>query len=203
MKKLTLVALATLSALPAYANQTYIAAEIGGGSYDTSGIFSENNFTNDVIDDLEEFGFLNIKVGQMLNENVRYYGYFQFESSEADKTIGLNRLDVTLDTYQAGLGADYLHHFTNRFYAIAGANVGYYKTEAEVEQNGSGNVDDSNSGVAAGANLGLGYAFTDQFGMEVGYRHTRFFGNEFEEAGVTLLEVESANMGYVNFNYKF
>lgn len=204
MKKLTLVALATLFALPAYANQTYIATELGGGSYDTSGAFTGDK----VIDDLEEFGFLNIKVGQMLNENVRYYGYLQFGNSEVEERSGFDRLDLNLDTYQIGLGGDYLHHFTNRFYAIAGANVGYYNHKIEIDAFIPSSLvavdtDISNSGVAAGANLGLGYTFTDQFGMEVGYRHTHFFGNEFERNGVTLLEIESSNTGYVNFNYKF
>ena len=203
MKKLTLVALATLFALPAYANQTYIAAELGGGSYSMSGNASDDR----LLKELDEVNFLNIKLGQMLNENVRYYGYLQ-HGGDTTVTEKINTpfgklvtKEFNLTTYEAGLGGDYLYHFTNQFYAIAGANVGVYKSELEVEFKGH-NKDLSNTGLSAGANLGLGYAFTDHFGMEIGYRHTHFFGNDFEFEGATL-EFESSNVGYLNFNYKF
>ena len=205
MKKLTLVALATLFALPAYANQTYIAADLGGGSYDMSGNISDA----EIVDDLDEFGFLNIKVGQMINDNVRYYGYLQRSGAEGIETkrrflgVEVKLAEFNLTTYEAGLGGDYLHHFTNRFYAIAGANIGVYRSKLEADVIFENvHVDMSNTGLSTGANLGLGYAFTDQFGMEVGYRHTHFFGNDFEFKGRTL-EFESSNVGYVNFNYKF
>ena len=144
-----------------------------------------------------------------------YYGYLQRNGAEATETkrralgVEVKVAEFSLTTYEAGLGGDYLHHFTNRFYAIAGANIGVYKSKLEVEASnalvggrGVFKEEFSNTGVSAGANLGLGYAFTDQFGMEIGYRHTHFFGNDFEFEGATL-EFESSNVGYLNFNYKF
>ncbi|EFP97151.1 outer membrane beta-barrel protein [Vibrio caribbeanicus] len=204
MKKLTLVALATLFALPVHANQTYIAAELGGGSYSMSGNLSNK----ETFKDLDDNAFFNIKLGQTINENIRYYGYLQHggdltvESKRKLPGIGtVTDLKVNLTTYEAGLGGDYLYHFTNQFYAIAGANVGVYKSELEVEAKGH-EKDFSNTGLSAGANLGLGYAFTDHFGMEIGYRHTHFFSNDFDYIGATL-EFDASNMGYLNLNYKF
>ncbi|MCY9845363.1 outer membrane beta-barrel protein [Vibrio caribbeanicus] len=203
MKKLTLVALATLFALPAYANQTYIAAELGGGSYSMSGNASDNR----ILKELDVVGFLNIKLGQMLNENVRYYGYLQHGgdttvTEKIDTPLGeLKTKEANLTTYEAGLGGDYLHNFTNQFYAIAGANIGMYKSKLEVKILNF-NTDYSNTGLSAGANLGLGYAFTDHFGMEIGYRHTHFFGNDFSDQGITV-NFDASNMGYLNLNYKF
>ena len=48
MKKLILVALATLLALPVYVNQTYSAAELGGGSYSMSGNLSNKETFKDL-----------------------------------------------------------------------------------------------------------------------------------------------------------
>ena len=51
---------------------------------------------------------------------------------------------------------------------------------------------------------GLGFCNEQNytFGMEIGYRHTHFFGNDFGEKGITV-NFDASNMGYLNLNYKF
>ncbi|WP_339386937.1 outer membrane beta-barrel protein [Vibrio caribbeanicus] len=207
MKKMTLVALATLFALPAYANQTYIAAELGKGSYSMSG----NAAKHESFNDLDNVGFLNIKLGQMLNENVRYYGYLQHGGDTTSEVTYLDaKTKSNLKTYELGLGGDYLYHFTNQFYAIAGANLGMYKSHLKLDIEFPNKVNrtllnKSNKGITTGANLGLGYTFTDHFGMEIGYRYTHFFGNDYsvELDKKYEMQFDASHMGYLNLNYKF
>ncbi|EFP97150.1 outer membrane protein [Vibrio caribbeanicus] len=204
MKKIVLGAIAALFSISSYANDTYIAVELGGGSYNISGEDSNAKFARD----LEDVGFLNIKLGQSLNEGFRYYGYIQHGGDTTVKYTynNVDVFDYNLTTYEFGLGGDYIHDITDKFYALGGVNLGLYKSNFEISFIGLPTEDSSNTGMAAGLNLGLGYSFTEHFGIELGYRHTRFSSNkhEIKKSGYDVdLSFDATNMAYLNLNYTF
>ncbi|CAM2797785.1 outer membrane protein [Vibrio neptunius] len=199
MKKTLLVAAsAALISMPSLANENYIAVELGAGSYTTSGQHANSYFIND------DTGFLSLKGGHYFSNNVRAYGYLQAgaESSvEYQDILGSTFAKFSTTTHEFGAGADYLHNLTDKFYLLTGGNLGIYNSTYEVSANGL-SKDSTNTGLAAGVNLGLGYNFTDNFSMELGYRHSRFFGND-HEVGVIKLSVDASNTGYLNASYSF
>ena len=186
MKKALLIAAVAASAsMPSLASDTYFALELFGGQYDFSG---KNGDTVKKIDDMGGFA---LKVGHYLNQNVRAYGYGQIAVSDEYNHIGFYQREV-------GAGADYLHYVNDKFYLLAGGNLGYQKTT--LENDGANPFKVDNSGISAGANLGLGYKFTDNFGMELGYRYNHYFSNEIKEANVN---VDGSNVAYLNANFAF
>ena len=189
MKKALLIAAVAASAsMPSLANDTYFALELGAGKYDYSGKAADTKTAKEV-DDMGVFG---LKVGHYLNQNVRAYGYLQLSVSDE-----YFHTDVT--TREAGAGADYLHYVSDKFYLLAGGNLGYQKTLVENDLPLIGYKED-NTGVVAGANLGLGYKFTDNFGMELGYRYSHYFSNEIKDIE---LNVDGTNVAYLNANFSF
>ncbi|MDA0119414.1 outer membrane beta-barrel protein [Vibrio sp. T11.5] len=199
MKKTLLVAAsAALISMPSLANENYIAVELGLGSYTTSG----QDANSDVIND--DTGFLSLKAGHYFSDNIRAYGYLQAgaESTiEYQNIFGYTYAKSSITTHEFGAGADYLHNLTDKFYLLAGGNLGIYNSTYEVSEFGL-SKDSTNTGLAAGVNLGMGYNFTDNFSMELGYRHSRFFGND-HEVGVIKLSVDASNTGYLNASYSF
>ncbi|MBU2898483.1 outer membrane beta-barrel protein [Vibrio hepatarius] len=187
-KALLIAAIAATASMPSLANDTYFALELGAGQYDYSGKSSDTKEAKEIND----MGVLALKVGHYLNQNVRAYGYLQLSASDE-----YNHIDVT--TREMGAGADYLHFVNDKFYLLAGGNLGYQKTVVE-DDSAIDSYKFDNTGVVAGANLGLGYKFTDNFGMELGYRHSHYFSNEIKEVE---LKVDATDVVYLNANFAF
>ncbi|NRF17019.1 outer membrane protein [Vibrio coralliilyticus] len=203
-KTLLLAATAALVSMPSLADQSYVALELGGGSYTTSGQDSSAS----AYQDIEDTGFLSLKGGYYFNKNLRAYGYIQTngESSVEYQTFGITVAKAAISSNEIGAGADYLHNVTEQFYLLAGANLGVYKSELELSAMGVTPADSSNTGLTAGLNLGLGYHFTDNFSMELGYRHSQYFSNEHKlNFGGNNIEVnfDASNTGYLNASYSF
>ncbi|NOH64440.1 outer membrane beta-barrel protein [Vibrio sp. RE88] len=197
-KTLLLAATAALVSMPSLANENYIAVELGAGSYNTSGQDANSDFIND------DTGFISLKAGHYFSDNVRAYGYLQggAESTIEHQNIsGYTYAKASITTHEFGAGADYLHNLTDKFYLLAGGNLGIYNSTYEVSALGL-SKDSTNTGLAAGVNLGMGYNFTDNFSMELGYRHSRFFGNDHEVSDIKL-SVDASNTGYLNASYSF
>ncbi|MYM57816.1 outer membrane beta-barrel protein [Vibrio sp. OCN044] len=202
MKKALLIAAVAASAsMPSLANDNYIALEIGRGQHITSGDSSNTQFGKD----LEDMGQFSIKAGHYFDKNVRAYGYLQGAVSDEvthiviHPTDGIHSVKTQSTTVELGAGADYLHYINDQFYLLAGGNLGVYKSELEVSVDGLTLTED-NTGLAAGANLGLGYKFTERFGMELGYRYTHYFGNEFKDYG---FNIDGNQNAYLNASYSF
>ncbi|KJY92708.1 hypothetical protein TW84_05300 [Vibrio neptunius] len=200
-KTLLLVASAALISMPSLANENYIAVELGLGSYSTSGEDANAPFIN------ENTGFIGLKGGHYFSNNLRAYGYLQVgaESSVEYQWIGGRYAEFIISTHEIGAGADYIHDLTDSFYVLAGGNLGVYKSELEATYLGY-SKDSSNTGLSAGVNLGVGYHFTDNFSMELGFRHSRYFGNDHQiKDSVFDIDVgfDAANTGYLNASYSF
>ncbi|ERB64502.1 porin family protein [Vibrio coralliilyticus] len=203
-KTLLLAATAALVSMPSLADQSYVALELGGGSYTTSGQDSSAS----AYQDIEDTGFLSLKGGYYFNKNLRAYGYIQTngESSVEYQTFGITVAKAAISSNEIGAGADYLHNVTEQFYLLAGANLGVYKSELELSAMGVTPADSSNTGLTAGLNLGLGYHFTDNFSMELGYRHSQYFSNEHKlnfSGNNIEVNFDASNTGYLNASYSF
>ncbi|AIU66107.1 outer membrane beta-barrel protein [Vibrio coralliilyticus] len=203
-KTLLLAATAALVSMPSLADQSYVALELGGGSYTTSGQDSSAS----AYQDIEDTGFLSLKGGYNFNKNLRAYGYIQTngESSVEYQTFGITVAKAAISSNEIGAGADYLHNVTEQFYLLAGANLGVYKSELELSAMGVTPADSSNTGLTAGLNLGLGYHFTDNFSMELGYRHSQYFSNEHKlnfSGNNIEVNFDASNTGYLNASYSF
>ncbi|WP_341660536.1 outer membrane beta-barrel protein [Vibrio sp.] len=190
-KALLIAAIAASASMPSLASDTYFALELGAGKYDYSGEGSDTKAAKET----ENMGVFGLKIGHYLNQNVRAYGYTQLSVSDE-----YNHLDVT--TREVGAGADYLHYVNNNFYLLAGGNLGYQKTVVEHDASAHSFKYD-NTGVVAGANLGLGYKFTENFGMELGYRHSHYFSNELKGESIYDTKVDATNIAYLNANFAF
>ncbi|MFY2509382.1 outer membrane beta-barrel protein [Vibrio pectenicida] len=197
-KALLIAAIAATASMPSLAGENYVALELGAGKHTTSGNLSDTKLG----EDLENMGLFAIKGGHYFSKNVRAYGYLQgVASDEITYTLGANSFKTELTTGEIGAGADYLHYVNDQFYLLAGGNLGFYKTELKGTLNGLSATDD-NTGLSTGINLGLGYKFTEHFGMELGYRYTHYFGNEFKAGGAEL-NFDGNQIGYLNASYSF
>ena len=198
MKKFVLGAIAALFSISSYADDTYIALELGSGSYSISGKNSENKF----IQDLKDIGVINLKIGQISDENYRYYGYIQHGGHNSSELIvnGITQFKLKFVTYELGLGADYVHELNDQFYLTAGANLGVYNSDLEYTYFNT--TSSSNTGLSTGLGLGLGLEVTDHFGIELGYRYTHFFSNEHKTDSYDV-SFDASNIGYLNLNYTF
>ena len=198
MKKFVLGAIAALFSISSYADDTYIALELGSGSYSISGKNSENKF----IQDLKDIGVINLKIGQISDENYRYYGYIQHGGHNSSELVvnGTTLYKLKFVTYELGLGADYVHELNDQFYLTAGANLGVYNSDLEYTYFNT--TSSSNTGLSTGLGLGLGLEVTDHFGIELGYRYTHFFSNEHKTDSYDV-SFDASNIGYLNLNYKF
>lgn len=206
-KHLLIAATAAAVSLPTFANTPYIAVELAGGQYNTSAADEESKT---VVDKLDNAGSFAIKGGSYLTENVRVYGYVQYNGESELTIIDVEenaRVKFQLDGYQFGVGSDYVYHVDNSFYVLAGGSVGYYNSELETQVTPAGemsaSVTSKNSGLTYGLNAGLGYMFTEHFGMEAGYRFNYFNGNEHKVGDDNLGKFNSSNQGYINATYKF
>ena len=199
MKKFVFGAIAALFSISSYANDTYIATELGLGSYSISGEDSGEKY----IQDLKDVGFINLKIGQISDENYRYYGYIQHGGHNSSEFVvnGKTQFKLKFATYELGLGADYIHELNDQFYLTAGANLGVYNSDFEYTHDDD-NRSSSHTGLSTGLGLGLGLAVTDHFGIELGYRYTHFFGNE-HKTDTYDVSFNATNMGYLNLNYTF
>ncbi|NOI60078.1 outer membrane protein [Vibrio coralliilyticus] len=203
-KTLLLAATAALVSMPSLADQSYVTLELGGGSYTTSGKDSSDR----LVQEIEDTRFLRLKGGYYFNKNLRAYGYIQAngETSVEYKESGAVLAKLAISSNEIGAGADYLHNVNEQFYLLAGANLGVYESELEFSVRNNTTVDNSNTGLTAGLNLGLGYYFTDNFSMELGYRHSQYFNNEHKLiSGGENNEVnfDASNTGYLNASYSF
>ncbi len=206
-KHLLIAATAAVVSLPTFANLPYIAVELAGGKYNTSEADAESKT---IVDKLDNAGSLAIKGGSYLTENVRVYGYVQYngesELTMTDPEDG-DQAKFHLDGYQFGAGSDYVYHIDKSFYVLAGGSLGYYNSELETKVTPVGgmsaSVTSKNSGLTYGLNAGLGYMFTEHFGMEAGYRFNYFTGNEHKVGDEALGKFKSSNQGYINATYKF
>ena len=206
-KALLIAAVAATASMPSLAGENYVALELGYGKHSLSGDYTKSPFDK-TADNLEDMGLFAIKAGHYFNKNVRAYGYLQGTASDKDTDHFAPGFALTTEirTFEAGAGADYLHYFNDKFYALAGGNLGIYRTEVEGTLNtpfGNFNDKDDNTGLAAGANIGLGYKFTENFSMELGYRYTHYFGNEFKVDGDEVLTIDGNQIGYLNASYSF
>lgn len=203
-KTLLLAATAALVSMPSLADQSYVTLELGGGSYTTSG--QDSNLRG--FEEIEDTRFLRLKGGYYFNKNLRAYGYIQAngESSVEYHESGVMLAKSVISSNEVGAGADYLHNVNEQFYLLAGANLGVYESELELSGHERTKVNNSNTGLTAGLNLGLGYYFTDNFSMELGYRHSQYFNNEHKLIfGGENNEVnfDASNTGYLNASYSF
>ena len=206
-KHLLIAATAAVVSLPSFANSPYVAVELAGGAYNTSVSEAEDQT---IVDKLDNAGALAIKAGAYLNDNVRVYGYLQYngesELTYTDPFDG-DQAKFTLEGYQFGAGSDYVYRLNNNVYLLAGGSVGFYQSELETSVTmsgfGTGTTTSKNSGLTYGLNAGLGYMFTDHFGMEAGYRFNYYSGNEHKIGNEPLAKFNSSNQGYINATYKF
>ncbi|WP_281630657.1 MULTISPECIES: outer membrane beta-barrel protein [Vibrio] len=204
-KTLLLAATAALVSMPSLADQAFLSLELGGGKFDTSGNSSD---TKQVVDNLDDAGFISLKGGTYINDNVRVYGYIQTNGESTYELISLFETDkAELTSYQLGAGADYLYDVTDKFYLVAGGSLGYYNSKLKLSNrdrllNTYDELSDTNSGAVLGVNTGLGYHFTEQFSMELGYRYSYYHDNS-HEFGSAKFEFESSNTGYLNASYSF
>ncbi|MCG9576795.1 porin family protein [Vibrio tubiashii] len=206
-KHLLIAATTAVVSLPTFANSPYVAVELAGGKYNTSEADAESKT---IVDKLDNAGSFAIKGGSYLTENVRVYGYLQY-NGESELTItdpeDGDQLKFQLDGYQFGAGSDYVYHIDKSFYVLAGGSLGYYHSELETKVTPVGgmsaSVTSKNSGLTYGLNAGLGYMFTEHFGMEAGYRFNYFAGNEHKVGDEALGKFKSSNQGYINATYKF
>ena len=209
MKK-TLLLTATTAAVfcaPSFANQNYVALELGAGEYNMSGNLYDA--TKEHSKEIKETGLIALKAGRYLNENVRVYGYLQANpGTEIDHTLnGHSIVKEKHDAAELGAGADYLHHITKQFYLLSGANLGIYRDEMEYSFGGGAVKEkDKNTGAVLGANLGMGYHFTERFSMELGYRYSHYINNEHdfgEDGDKATINFDSSHVGYLNASYAF
>ncbi|WP_394127649.1 outer membrane beta-barrel protein [Vibrio hepatarius] len=205
MRKHLLIAAATaVVSLPSFANSPYIAVELAGGKYNTSTSVPSDDA---IIHDMDEVGSLAVKGGFIINDNFRSYGYFQFDAeSEYTQSMLLESETFTLNGHQLGLGADYTYNLTSNLYLLAGARIGYYKSELELEHrllNSTSKITSSNSGVTYGLNTGVGYMFTNKLGMEAGYRYSYFVGNEHKFGNAEFGTFKESNIAFINGIFKF
>lgn len=195
-KALLIAAVAAATSMPSLANDNYVALELGAGRYDTSG----TNGNSDTIN--KDTGLLALKLGHYLNPNVRAYGYIQTNGESTTEIInpyGAKIAEFSVSSNEIGAGADYIHNVNKQFYLLAGGNLGVYKSEVEAKV-GFVSADSSNTDLTAGVNLGMGYQFTDSFGMELGYRYSKYFGNDHDKFEVNY---DSTSIGYLNASYSF
>ena len=212
MKK-TLLLTATTAAVfcaPSFANQNYVALELGAGKYNIKD-------REEYKEDIEKASTLALKAGHYLNDNLRVYGYLQANLGK-DSDFKVEDLGLTINiqeehkSAELGAGADYVHNLTSDLYLLGGANLGIYKDKYKATVNVAQvpgvvtSSEDSHTGAVLGANLGMGYHFTKNFSMEVGYRYSHYMGNEHEIdlAGEKVtMDFESSHMGYLNASYAF
>jgi outer membrane receptor protein involved in Fe transport len=207
MKK-TLLLTAAVFCAPSFANQNYMALELGAGEYNMSGnLYDANKKHNKKI---KETGLIGLKAGRYLNENIRVYGYLQANPGTEIDHIGYDgrsRVKEKHDAAELGAGADYLHHITKQFYLLSGANLGIYRDEMEYSfDGGAEKTKDKNTGAVLGANLGMGYHFTEQFSMELGYRYSHYINNEHDfyiNGQKATINFDGSHVGYVNASYSF
>lgn len=206
-KHLLIAATAAVVSLPSFANSPYVAVELAGGAYNTSVSEAEDQT---IADNLDNAGAIAIKAGSYLNDNVRVYGYLQYNGESELTYIDPFAAEVAkfrLEGYQFGAGTDYVYHLDNSFYLLAGGSLGFYQSELETSVNISGlniaTTTSKNSGLTYGLNAGMGYMFTDHFGMEAGYRFNYYSGNEHKIGNEPLAKFNSSNQGYINATYKF
>ena len=203
-KHLLIAATAAVVSLPSFANSPYVAVELAGGKYNTTTLVASDSA---IIHEMDEVGSLAVKGGFIINDNFRSYVYFQFDAeSEYSQSMLLMSETFTLNGHQLGFGADYTYNLTNNLYLLAGARVGYYKSELELEsrlRSSSSKITSSNSGVTYGLNTGIGYMFTSKFGMEAGYRYNYFVGNEHKFGNTEFGTYKESNIAFINGIFKF
>lgn len=203
-KHLLIAATVAVVSLPTFANSPYVAVELAAGAYNTS---VADPAGKQITDNLDYAGALAIKAGSYLNANIRVYGYLQHNGQS--EVIYLDPIDgdhtkYQLEGYQFGAGSDYVYHLNNRFYLLAGGSLGFYQSELETSFTKSvATMTSKNSGLTYGLTAGLGYMFTDHFGMEAGYRFNYYSGNEHKVGDEPLAKFNSSNQGYINATYKF
>ena len=207
MKK-TLLLTAAVFCAPSFANQNYMALELGAGEYNMSGNLYDA--TKKHSKEIKETGLIGLKAGRYLNENIRVYGYLQANPGTEIDHLGYDGRSSVKEKHDAaelGAGADYLHHITKQFYLLSGANLGIYRDEMEYSFDGGAvKAKDKNTGAVLGANLGMGYHFTEQFSMELGYRYSHYINNEHDfyiNGQKATINFDGSHVGYVNASYLF
>lgn len=210
----------------ATANPYFMGAELSGGKFNTKFSTTEEvsagdpSLLEDASKDLDSKVAVRLLGGMYLNDNIRVYGFAQQDGElEVTKTIGgALTTKASYKSYEVGAGADYLYFFNKQFFAVAGASLGYYSSELKAAAQldfGGGDVleqkeKSTTSGLVTSLNLGLGYNITDAFGMEGGYRLSRYSSNDhkfnFDDEGYKWTETvsfKSSNQFYINATYKF
>ncbi|MCG9683617.1 porin family protein [Vibrio sp. Isolate23] len=225
--KLKALAITSLFIAPlATANPYFMGLELSGGKFNTKFSTTEDLSSDDpallesASKDLDSKTAIRLVGGKYLNDNIRVYGFAQTDGEiEVTKNVAdILTTKASYKSYEIGAGADYLHFFNKQFFAVAGASLGYYSNELKADAKidlGGGDVFEqnnksSNSGLVTSINLGLGYNFTDSFGMEGGYRLSHYSGNDhtfnYDDEGYKWSETvsfKSSNQFYVNATYKF
>ena len=198
-KQLCVLMIVGATSAPVYAIENYIALEIGSGSYDISG--SNPLRFSQLYSDSEDIGAYALKLGHYFSGDVRAYLFFQ-QINSARKTLidNIGTTSIEINTQHFGIGLDYMYYFSPQLYLLTGGNLDLYSTDYEVVADGVEGRDTA-SGVAAGANLGLGYMFTERFSVELGYRYTYYNDNKSDDN--STLEISSNQIGYLNASYSF
>ena len=194
MKKIVLAVLLTgASGLVASDSGFYVGADIGNTAFDmkTSVTFTGYGSASASSDD--DGGSQPLKVGYYFDKNNRASAFFQ--------NINVDNGDAR--TY--GVGYDYLIG-NNDFKPFVGLIVGSGSMESD-----DGSID--MTGVVYGAQVGLNYAFNENFSAEIGYRYLKS-NMEDSTSGVVnvsgtnyaydaTIEVETLKNWFFGVNYKF
>lgn len=183
MKKIVL-AVILASAVIAAENGFYVGADIGNTEFNIKvsalGVSAE---------DKDDGGSQTLKIGYYFNLNNRVSAFYQNINTEGG------------DTYTYGIGYDYLIG-DNAFKPFVGAIAGYgfSKTDEPVYDSPltlSGNI--------YGAQVGINYAFNENFSAEAGYRYLKSEINENTMvSNIDIkLEMDTIQNWFFGINYKF
>ncbi|WP_327795908.1 outer membrane beta-barrel protein [Vibrio anguillarum] len=175
----------------------YIGLEFGAGGTNATGLHADEKAAQDELEKVGQFKLYGVKY---IKDNLRSYFFYQ---GVASPEVKQNGLDLQNESTQFGLGLDYLHYFSGKFYGLAGVSVGYHNSEFTLSiPSDSFSMNAKDSGMMYEASLGLGYRFGNHFSMEGGYRYG-FYEQKFALAEEGTITLKNPSLIYLGFGYKF
>lgn len=188
MKKIAFAVLLA-SGLMAADSGFYVGADVGNTAYDMKTSVTITGVGSDSASGEDDGGSQTLKVGYYFDKNNRASVFFQNVNVDGG------------DSRTFGVGYDYLIGNDN-FKPFIGLIVGSGSMESD---DGSVNI----TGAVYGAQLGLNYAFNENFSAEIGYRYMKA-NMEDTISGVysgydysAKLEIETIKNWFLGVNYKF
>jgi opacity protein-like surface antigen len=189
MKKIALAVLLA-SGLMATDSGFYVGADVGNTAMDGDIIMYIPDYSyNDSTTIEDDGGSQTLKVGYYFDKNNRASAFFQNVNVDGG------------DSRTFGVGYDYLIG-DNNFKPFIGLIVGSGNMESD-----DGSV--SITGVVYGAQLGLNYAFNENFSAEIGYRYLKSnmedsISGEIDGTAYTEeVTIDTVKNWFVGVNYKF